>query len=53
MTSISHKTIALVNILYIYYLVYFLKSNNNIKVLINFNSEVNIITFVYTLKLDF
>lgn len=40
-------------ILYIYYLIYLQKSNNNYKILFNFVSNANIITTIYTLKLGF
>lgn len=39
--------------LYIYYWIYFWKSKGNIKVLINFGNEVNIINPAYIKKLDF
>ena len=38
---------------HIYYLVHFWNSNNNINTLIDFTSKVNIMTFIYTLKLGF
>ena len=37
----------------IYYLIYFQKSINNIKALINSGNNSNIITLIYTLKLGF
>ena len=39
-------------ILYIYYLVYFWKNNNNIEVLIDFSLEINTITPTYVLNFD-
>lgn len=52
-TSTSKKSITLGYILYIYYLVSVQESNNNIKVLINFDDKVNIITLIYTLEFGF
>lgn len=37
----------------IYYLIFFQKNNYNIEFLINFDSKINIITLIYTKKLDF
>ena len=49
----STKKEILKYILYIYYLNCFQNNNSNIKTLIYFNSEVNIIASIYTLKLSF
>lgn len=57
MTEASKKddNVALTKILYIYYLLYFCKNEKNMlhNILINFNTEVNNITYVYILKLGF
>lgn len=46
--------VALKQIKYIYSLLYFRKNNeNNVRILIDFNSKVNAITLVYTAKLSF
>lgn len=52
-TYIRKKDTTLNCILYIYYLVFFWKSDNIIKTLINYNSKVYIITSIYALKLSF
>ena len=49
----SKKDIILDYILYIYYLIYFQKSSNNVEVLIELSSEIYTITLIYTLKLGF
>lgn len=51
--TFNNTTLLLERILYIYYLVLFKKGQTNIKALINFNNEVNIMTSTYTKKLDF
>ena len=52
MIIISKKNITLNYILCIYDLICFQKNNNNIKALINSCNKVNIITFIYILKLS-
>ena len=51
-TITSKEKITLDYILYIYYLVNFWRNSNYIGTLIAFDSKVNIITFIYTSKLD-
>ena len=48
----SKSNIILDHILYIYYSAYFHKNNNNIGILIDYGSEINIITLIYTLNLS-
>lgn len=47
----NNLTLSLKYIPYIDYLIYFQKNKGNIKVLINFDNKVNIITLVYAKKL--
>ena len=49
--GVSKKDLILNYILYIYYLIYLEKYSNNIKALIDFGNEVNIMTLVCTFKL--
>ena len=49
----SKKSIILDHILYIYYLVHFQKNSNNIEVLLDSCSKINIMTFIYASKLGF
>ena len=53
MTGTNKKDFILKCFLYIYYLIWFQKSNNNIKALIRFKSKVNTIILIYILKLSF
>ena len=48
----NKKDRILAYILYIYYLIYFQKSSNNIEALINSNGKFNTITLTFILKLD-
>ena len=53
MINASKKDVILDYILYIYNLIYFQKSNNNIKTLINLSSEINTISSIFIFKLSF
>ena len=52
MIYISIKKSTLNCILYIYYMIYFLENGYNIEISISFSNLINIITFIYNLKLD-
>lgn len=51
-TGAEREDETLVKILFIYYPIWFKKDKNNIKVLLDSNSELNTITLAYTSKLD-
>lgn len=49
----SKENITLNYIQYIYYLIYFQKVNNNVKILIIYKDKIHVITPTYTSKLCF